>query len=72
MRVTILKINIAINCTSIADQILAGLRTIISIVGASSVVAGGWFWLTQQYWLAIPLWLVGVAIILARKRMRAR
>jgi len=51
---------------------LAGSRTVISIVGASSVIAGGWFWLTQQYYLAIPLWLVGVAIILARKRMRAR
>jgi len=51
---------------------LAGSRTIVSIVGASSVIAGGWFWLTQQYWLAIPLWLVGVGIIIARKRMRMR
>ncbi|MFQ5969765.1 MAG: hypothetical protein ACE5J2_04650 [Nitrososphaerales archaeon] len=41
---------------------------VLSIVGASSVVAGGWFWLTQEYWLAIALWLVGVIIIVARKR----
>jgi len=41
---------------------------VLGIVGASSVIAGGWFWLTQEYWLAIPLWLVGVIIILARKR----
>ena len=51
---------------------MAGSKTVISMIGAAAVVAGGWFWLMQQYWLAVALWLVGVAIIFMRKRIRPR
>ncbi|MEM2760422.1 MAG: hypothetical protein QXU32_10440 [Nitrososphaerales archaeon] len=45
---------------------------ILGAIGIGCAIAGGWFALSRDYLIAIPLWIIAGAIIMVQKRKRNR